>query len=106
MAKVVEPLKEIKQTELAEYVVLKNSTENYTKLRKDLIDRVKRGAPTEQGALAITVNTDDGHSVSYKSILDALIEAHPALKKERDKLARKFTNPKVSNEVIITPSTP
>lgn len=104
MAKVNTAPREIKQSELAEFLVLKNSAKSFTELRKDLIDRVKQGVSTEAGELAITVNTDDGHSVSYKSVLDGLIDTHPALKKERDRLVRKHTSQKISNEVVITPT--
>ncbi len=104
MAKTQGPPKEIKQSEISEYVVLKKSSEGFKELKADLVDRLKRGASVEAGDLNITVNTDDGHSTSYKSVLDALVEAHPSLKKERDRLVRKHTKPKVSNEVVITSS--
>lgn len=97
--------RKIMQTELAEFTVLRSSTEKFKELREDLIDRYKKGADQEAGELSLHVNTDDGTSVSYKSALDALVEKHPTMTKEVGQLIRKFTKPKTSNEVVIVPGT-
>lgn len=93
---------EIKQTELAEYLVLKQSSEGYAKLRKDMIDRFKDGAAVEVGTLALQVNVEQSSSVKYKQALIDLVEKHPTLMKEAATIIRKNTSPKTDNEIVIT----
>ena len=93
---------EIKQVELAEFLVLTGKKEEHGKLRKDLISRFKKGAVIEQGILGFRVDVIESSSVKYKNVVDALIEKHPNLKREAEILISKNTSPKTDNEPVVT----
>jgi hypothetical protein len=97
---------EIKQIELAEFLVLAGKKEEYGKLRKDLISRFKKGVNVEAGLLGFTVDVTQSSSVSYKSVLEGLIEKHPSLRREAEALVAQHTSPKTDNEPIVTQGSP
>lgn len=107
MATVTTPKKpsEIKQSELAEFLVLKSSSKSFTEARESIVDRFLKGASTEKGALDLNVTSDVGTAIKYKEALKQLVEKHPTLKKEAEGLVRQFTSHPDKHEVQITPAT-
>lgn len=105
MAKATKPAaipQEIKQVELAEFLVLGTKKEEFGKLRKDLISRFKKGVTIEAGLLGFKVDVTQSSSVSYKTAIEQLIEKHPTLRREMEKLITDNTKPKTDNEPIVT----
>ncbi len=96
---------EIKQSELAEFLVLKNSSKAFGEARTSIVDRFLKGATTEKGALDLNVTSDMGTAIKYKEVLKTLVEKHPTLKKEAESLVRNFTSHPDRHEVQITPAT-
>jgi hypothetical protein len=93
---------QITQEELAEFLALEPKKEAFGKLRSDLIAKFKKGAIVEPGLLGFTVDVTPSSSVSYKTVVDKLIEKHPSLKKETEKLIADHTKPKTDNEPKVT----
>ncbi len=96
---------EIKQSELAEVLVLKSSSKSFPEARESIVDRFLQGAGVEKGALDLNVTSDAGTAIKYKEALKALVEKHPTLKKEAESLVRQFTSHPNRHEVQITPAT-